>query len=71
MFIRTPPINVLQIFCESMIDFKVIFKSIISPNDICQKISRDERVKTSGTEMSIILLSQNTEKMEAKYSAVN
>ena len=36
MFTRNKSIILLQIVCESMIDYKVIFKSIKSPNDICQ-----------------------------------
>ena len=44
MFLHQPTIP-LQIFCESMIDLKVIFKGIKSPTNICQKeTSRHEWV---------------------------
>ena len=35
MLIRTPPTTLLQIFCEFMLNSKVILKSILDPDDTC------------------------------------
>ena len=37
MFSLTQPTFLFQIFCESMFDSEVIFKSMDGPNDICQR----------------------------------
>ena len=39
MLLRTNPTSLLQIFCEIMLDSKVILKSIKVPDDACTNIS--------------------------------
>ena len=45
MLIRTQPLTLLQIFCESMLDAKVIFKITAGPDDTHQESFRYEWVK--------------------------
>ena len=46
MLIRTKSTTLLQIFCEFILNSKVIFKSIICPDDTGKNISRHEWVNT-------------------------
>ena len=38
----TQPTTILQMVYEFMVDSKFIFKSIVSPEDICSEISRSK-----------------------------